>query len=71
MFNIREVLHQIKKDVESGNTDAIAELISGLLNDGEEAMVVLRRKGSMMFGKLTRDEMIAKDVSTQKSLPCI
>ena len=38
MFNIREVLHQIKKDVESGNTDAIAELISGLLNDGEEAI---------------------------------
>jgi len=38
VFNIREVLHQIEKDVESGNMDAVAELISGLVNDGEEAI---------------------------------
>lgn len=38
MFNISEVLHQIEKDVENGDMTAIAELISGLLNDGEEAI---------------------------------
>ena len=38
MFYIREVLHRIEKDVDSGNMDAIAELISGLVNDGEEAI---------------------------------
>ena len=38
MFFIREVLHKIKKDVESGDMSAVEDLIEGLLEDGEEAI---------------------------------
>ena len=37
MFYIQEVLHKVKKDVESGNMSAVENLIEGLLEDGEEA----------------------------------
>ena len=38
MFFIQEVLHKVKKDVESGNMSAVENLIEGLLEDGEEAI---------------------------------
>jgi len=38
MFFIREVLHKIKKDVESGDMSAVEDLIEGLVNEGEEAI---------------------------------